>query len=124
MDTPTIELSGLTLAEFYDLEAKLGEKFVKQTASKSDKGKYGVLDPVTAVVIVTVFSLQVLATWLNKREEKVNLERVDVTKNADGSETASRHTISYSRSESDADVIKQLNAGVPGVPDLLYQLDC
>lgn len=116
METPTIELSGLTLAEFYDLEAKLGEGFVKKLPSEKDKGKYGVLDPITAGVIVTVFSLQVLATWLNKREEKVHLERVDVTKNADGSETASRHTISYSRSESDADVIKQLNAGVPHIP--------
>lgn len=117
MDTPTIELSGLTLADFYDLEAKLGEKFVKKGPSKSDKGKYGVLDPVTAVVIVTVFSLQVLATWLNKRDEKVNVELVDVSKKPDGTETTSRQTISYTRSESDADVIKQLNAGVPHIPE-------
>jgi hypothetical protein len=116
MDNTTIEVSGLTLAEFYDLESKLGEPFVKQTVPKGDKGKYGVLDPVTATVIVTVFSLQVLATWLNKREEKVNLKRVEVTKGADGSEKTSRHTISYSRSEADADVLKQLNAGVPHIP--------
>jgi hypothetical protein len=116
VQNPTIEVSGLTLAELYDLEAKLGEELVKQTPTKGEKGRYGVLDPVTATVSVTIFSLQVLATWLNKREEKVHLEALDVTKNADGSETVSRRTISYSRSESDADVIKQLNAGVPHIP--------
>ena len=116
MANPTIEVSGLTLAEFYDLEAHLGEKLVKQTAARDEKGKYGVLATVTAIVIVSVYSLEVFASWLNKREEKVHLERLEVTKGADGSEKISRHTISYSRSEADADVLKQLNAGVPHIP--------
>lgn len=117
MDNPTIEVTGLTQAEFYDLEAQLGEKFVHQATARDEKGKYGVLATVTAVVIVSVYSLEVLASWLNKREEKVHLERVDVTKGADGSEKISRHTISYSRSEADADVLKELNAGVPHITE-------
>lgn len=68
----TLVIEGLTNAEVLDLESKLGSGNVQRRQPEKGRHNYGVLDPVTAIVVVSGMSIAAISLWLAKRRKRVS----------------------------------------------------
>ena len=69
---------------------------------------HGILDPITATVIVSVATIEALAIWISKNKQKITIEKDETIKNSDGSESVTRTSATIERKSSDAKVVEQI----------------
>ena len=110
-----LHVPDLSLAEYYHLEEAIGEEDVFLDRSKAAGSRHGALDPVTAVVIISVASLQVLAVWLSKNRKSGRFAEVLKIEHPDGRIEIREVVLETTDETSDADVMQQLMVGL-GLP--------
>jgi hypothetical protein len=103
-----LHLTDLSLAEFYSLETGLGAANIKRLDQKGAVNGYGILDPITATVIISGASIGALAIWISKNREKITIEKDEVIPNADGSSKVRHDSTTMDRESSDAKVVEQI----------------
>jgi hypothetical protein len=70
-----LHLTDLSLAELCSLETELGATNVKRLHREDAAYGHGLLDPITAIVIVSVATIEALAIWISKNRKKITVER-------------------------------------------------
>ena len=85
-----LHLTDLSLAELYSLETELGATNVKRLERKDAAYGHGILDPITATVIVSVATIQALAIWISKNKQKIPIEKNETIKNSVSTKRSSR----------------------------------
>ena len=70
----TLTIEGLTNAEVLDLEAQLGPGSVQRRQAEKGRHGYGVLDPITAVVVISAITASVVALWVVKHRRRSSTE--------------------------------------------------
>ena len=103
-----LELSSLSIAGYYSIESVVGAKSISRGSSRDESLGHGVLDPITATVLVSLATIQALSLWLSKNRKKVELARTETVKALDGSEKTVRTSVVISCETTDAEVAKQI----------------
>ena len=111
--TPRLEVGGLTRLEALELADALKRAGVEGTDIRHAplaRGNAGELATATAVVIVSLAALRVLAVYLAKDRVRRTVDKVVTTTAPDGTIREERTAIALEKSASDEDVVKQLAA--------------
>jgi hypothetical protein len=114
-----LEIPGMSRAEFLDLKRRMPEGAVKEPELKQTGEELGVLEPITATVIVTLglAGINVLGAWLiqNRNRRRVEYDRVKPNGERE-------HLFVLLDSEtSEADVVEALTKNMPKAPTLAEQ---
>jgi hypothetical protein len=104
----TLTIEGLTNAEVLDLESQLGPGSVQRKQAEKGRHGYGVLDPVTAMVMVSAITASTIALWVVKHRRRSSTE-LKITVN--GPDNTSK-TLEYRKDEyeekSDEEIVKSI----------------